>query len=80
MYRCPKCGSRRIDQWICPEGPMICMDCGFRIEDKTVNPNPFYVPDEEPEEPEERLPLGELLARMAMEKHRGKKDNISEGT
>jgi transcription initiation factor TFIIIB Brf1 subunit/transcription initiation factor TFIIB len=80
MYRCPECGSQRINQWKCLEGPMVCMDCGFRIEDKTAVPNPFYVPDEEPEEPEERLLLGELLARMAMEKRQGKKDNISEET
>jgi hypothetical protein len=22
-------------------GPMVCLDCGFRVEDKTARPNPF---------------------------------------
>jgi len=67
MYRCPKCHGMRIDQYLSPEGPMICMDCGFTVEDKMATPNPFYVPDEvDPAAPPEakKLPLGEQMAAL----------------
>lgn len=38
---CPECGSTRINQYRMPYGPIWCMDCGFRVEDKTATPNPF---------------------------------------
>jgi hypothetical protein len=41
MARCPECGSSRIEQYRSPYGPMWCLDCGFRVEDKTAIPNPF---------------------------------------
>jgi hypothetical protein len=28
-------------------GPMYCLDCGFRVEDKTKKPNPFFSAAEE---------------------------------
>ena len=39
--RCPECGSTRLDQYRMPYGPMWCVDCGFRVEDKMAVPNPF---------------------------------------
>ena len=39
--KCPECGSTRINQFRMPYGPIWCMDCGFRVEDKTAVPNPF---------------------------------------
>ena len=47
MLRCPKCGSTRIDQNKSFCGSMVCLDCWFRVEDKTATPNPFYVETEE---------------------------------
>ena len=46
MWRCPKCGSTRIDQFRMLYGPMWCLDCGFRVEHKTIDPNPFFVAEE----------------------------------
>ena len=43
MYKCPECGSKRINQYRCPWGPMWCGDCGYRIENKEKEPNPFVV-------------------------------------
>lgn len=40
MYKCPKCKGT-INQYRMPTGPMWCIDCGFRIEDKNKHPNPF---------------------------------------
>jgi len=66
MWRCPKCGSTRLDQYRMPYGPMWCMDCAFRIEDKTITPNPFYAEDQKRDDPQgekpERPGLGEQLA------------------
>ena len=39
--RCPECGSVEINQYRMPMGPMWCMKCGFRVEDKNAVPNPF---------------------------------------
>lgn len=50
MWRCPKCGSTDLNQYRMPYGAQWCNDCGFRVEDKTAVPNPFYFP-EEGEEP-----------------------------
>ena len=41
MATCPKCGSSRIETYMMMYGPMWCLDCGFRVEDKAVVPNPF---------------------------------------
>ena len=46
LPRCPQCGSLHIETYMMIYGPMWCQDCGFRVEDKTVNPNPF-TPSEE---------------------------------
>ena len=43
MGRCQRCGGSRIEQYMMPYGPMWCSDCGFRVEDKTATPNPFFV-------------------------------------
>jgi hypothetical protein len=57
-----------------PYGAMWCQDCGFRVEDKTAVPNPFFVPDEEEQatpqqEEQERPGLGEqLLAWREMQR------------
>jgi transcription initiation factor TFIIIB Brf1 subunit/transcription initiation factor TFIIB len=45
--KCPKCGSTRIDEIMSFYGPMYCLDCGFRVEDKTKKPNPFFSAAEE---------------------------------
>ncbi len=34
--KCPECGSTRIEQYRMPYGPMWCLECGFRVEDKTA--------------------------------------------
>ncbi|MFZ5857254.1 MAG: hypothetical protein ACOYZ6_10525 [Chloroflexota bacterium] len=39
--QCPRCGSTEINQYRMPSGPMWCMKCGFRVEDKNAKPNPF---------------------------------------
>jgi transcription initiation factor TFIIIB Brf1 subunit/transcription initiation factor TFIIB len=41
MATCPQCGSSRIETYMMMYGPMWCLDCGFRVEDKAVVPNPF---------------------------------------
>lgn len=68
MWRCPKCGSKRLEQYRMPYGPMWCQDCSFRIEDKTVTPNPFYIEDEEQGEQSQETSrpagLGEQLAAL----------------
>jgi hypothetical protein len=49
-----------------PYGPMWCKDCFFRIEDKTITPNPFYVEKENQgdvkQEKSDQSGLGEQLA------------------
>lgn len=45
--KCPKCGSTRIDEEMWFYGPMVCLDCGFRVEDKTARPNPFLQTENE---------------------------------
>ena len=71
MYRCPKCGSSRIDQYRMPYGEMWCADCGFLIEDKTVIPNPFFVEEDIRSKPEEptHSSLGEQVAAVYKSKH-----------
>jgi hypothetical protein len=61
-----------------PYGAMWCQDCGFRIEDKTAMPNPFYVPEEAPADlpqaDEDRPGLGEqLYAWREMQRKKKKK-------
>jgi hypothetical protein len=45
---------------------MWCQECQFRIEDKTVSPNPFYVEEEDQGDAEQKKSyqsgLGEQLA------------------
>lgn len=41
---CPECGSSDINQYRMPYGPMWCMACGFRVEEKNNQPNPFLRP------------------------------------
>ena len=41
MPKCPKCGSSAIGQYRMPTGPMWCISCNFRVNDKTAYPNPF---------------------------------------
>ena len=38
---CPKCGSTNIEQYMMLYGPMWCLDCGYRVEEKSDRPNPF---------------------------------------
>ena len=71
MYRCPICGSSRIEQYKMPYGEMWCLDCGFRVEDKSVIPNPFFVEEETVVKPVP-IPLGEQMAALYKSK-RGKK-------
>lgn len=65
--KCPECGSTRIEQYRMPYGPMWCLECGFRVEDKTAQPNPFLQGtdegDEGPAPPPK--PLGEALYEWA---------------
>jgi DNA-directed RNA polymerase subunit RPC12/RpoP len=46
LYKCPKCGSAKINQYRMPFGAMWCLECGFRIEDKNKKPNPFLEKEE----------------------------------
>ena len=46
LYKCPKCGVTKINQYRMPFGAMWCMGCGYRIEDKNKKPNPFIVTEE----------------------------------
>lgn len=77
MWRCPQCGSTRLDQYRMPYGPMWCMDCLFRIEDKTITPNPFYLEEENQDSLEQQKPnqsgLGEQLAAYNKKKKMRKK-------
>lgn len=76
MWRCPKCGSTRLDQYRMPYGPMWCMDCAFRVEEKTITPNPFYVADQKQDgaegEAADQSGLGEQLAALSKKKKRKK--------
>ncbi len=49
-----------------PYGEMWCLDCGFRVEDKNVVPNPFFAEDATHSEPEApiRPGLGEQMAAL----------------
>ena len=38
---CPECGSNNIEEYMMMYGPMWCLECGFRVEDKSASPNPF---------------------------------------
>ncbi len=64
MWRCPICGSTNLEQTRSIDGEMFCLDCGFRVEDKSVVPNPFFVEDAIHPEPEApiRPGLGEQMA------------------
>ncbi|MBN2393807.1 MAG: hypothetical protein JXR84_23950 [Anaerolineae bacterium] len=64
MWRCPICGSTNLEQTRSIDGEMFCLDCGFRVEDKSVVPNPFFVKDAVRSEPAEPThpPLGEQMA------------------
>ena len=66
--KCPRCGSVKIDEYMSLYGPMVCLDCGFRVEDKTARPNPFLeaaqeeaASQEEQEQVSPRPSLGEAL-------------------
>ncbi|MBN1537812.1 MAG: hypothetical protein JW908_13830 [Anaerolineales bacterium] len=71
MWRCPKCGSTRLEQYRMPYGPMWCLDCFFRVEEKSISPNPFYIEDEDQAQPS-RPGLGEQLAAGQKKKRRKK--------
>lgn len=45
-YTCPNCTSHKIAQYRMPTGSMWCQECGYKVEHKEDNPNPFI-----PEEP-----------------------------
>ena len=67
MEKCPECGSSRIEQYMMPYGPMWCVDCGFRVEDKTASTNPFISAEDRdqaaPSQIEQDRPmLGEQLS------------------
>jgi hypothetical protein len=76
MWRCPKCGSSRLEQYRMPYGPMWCLDCFFRVEEKTITPNPFYIEDEHQADADQEQPsppgLGEQLAALQKKKRRKK--------
>jgi len=59
-----------------PYGPMWCKDCFFRIEEKNVTPNPFYVEEENQVDLDQEEPgqsgLGEQLAAYRKMKRRKK--------
>jgi len=42
-FKCPKCGSDKIDQYRMLTGAIWCNDCGFRAEHKEWH-NPFIAP------------------------------------
>lgn len=66
--RCPECGSTRIDTYLMPYGPMWCLDCGFRVEDKSAPPNPFLETEQgetTAESPAPSLPLGAALVELS---------------
>ena len=71
MWRCPFCGSTNLEQTRSIDGEMFCLDCGFRVEDKSVIPNPFFVEDEVRSKPEApiRPGLGEQMAALYKSKH-----------
>ena len=72
MWRCPKCGSTRLEQFRNPYGPMWCKDCYFLIKDKTITPNPFYVEKDNQgdvkQEKSDQSGLGEQLAAQHKKK------------
>jgi transcription initiation factor TFIIIB Brf1 subunit/transcription initiation factor TFIIB len=67
MATCPKCGSSRIETYMMMYGPMWCLDCGFRVEDKAVVPNPFLdaADLEAAARKPEPLSLGEALSQLS---------------
>ena len=40
--KCPKCNSTKIAQYRSITGPIWCIDCQFRVNQKELN-NPFIV-------------------------------------
>jgi transcription initiation factor TFIIIB Brf1 subunit/transcription initiation factor TFIIB len=76
MAKCPECGGTQIEQYMMPYGPMWCMDCGFRVEEKMADPNPFLndTPDSAaPAQTEGPRPgLGAQMAARAARKRKKK--------
>jgi len=71
MLKCPVCGSTRVDQNMSMYGPMNCLDCGFRVEDKNKRPNPFVVAEDTPAPPAQ--PPAGLGAQLAARRKSGLK-------
>lgn len=67
MATCPQCGSLRIETYMMMYGPMWCLDCGFRVEDKAVVPNPFLdaADMEAAARKPEPLSLGDALSHLS---------------
>lgn len=36
VFKCPKCGSDKINQFRMPTGPIWCDTCGYRVENKEI--------------------------------------------
>ena len=34
MRKCPKCGSTRLETCLSPNAPVVCLDCGHRVENE----------------------------------------------
>lgn len=43
--KCPKCGSKNINQFRMPTGAIWCDSCGFRVEHKEIDKS-FFVKEE----------------------------------
>jgi transcription initiation factor TFIIIB Brf1 subunit/transcription initiation factor TFIIB len=71
MATCPKCGSSRIETYMMTYGPMWCLDCGFRVEDKSVAPNPFL--DEADLEAARHSPESQSLGQALFQLSRGRR-------
>ena len=40
IFKCPKCGGDKINQFRMPTGPIWCGTCGYRAGNKEIE-NPF---------------------------------------
>jgi uncharacterized Zn finger protein (UPF0148 family) len=40
IWKCPKCGTDKIDQYRMPYGAIWCGNCNYRVEHKEIK-NPF---------------------------------------
>ena len=80
MWRCPICGSTNLEQTRSIDGEMFCLDCGFRVEDKSVTPNPFFVDDATRSEPEApiRPGLGEQMTALYNSTRIGTKSGLTQ--